>query len=493
MKRKESLAAGIILVCSVVFRLLFISTRPIWYDEAFSLLLVEQPLPKFFRGLLGDVHPPGYYLSFWGWMRIFPKSILSARLFSVVFGLASVLVIYLVGTELFSKKVGYTAAGLMAVAPFHVHYSQEIRMYSMLGFFLLLATYSMLKAISKEKWFWWVSFALSSTLAQYTHNLAIIYLVLLALSPLFFRKKKFLIHTFVASLGSLLLYIPWLSHLLSQFSKITNINWTEKPTIARIFTTLLSYISHLPIKNTLLPAVLFGVLLVTILTLWQTIRLSLEKEQEAWPGFWLAALSFGPVFLLFGISLWRPVFIERAFLASGMMFLLWVSWVFWRTKLPQIMQALLALSVVGVMGSGLYQHYTYQGFPYGPYRKLSSYFSENLSTGERVVHSNKLTMLPTYYHDSSIPQVYVDDPEGSDTDTLSDESREALGVIEKPNIEAAASQVNTIYFVIFSREISEVKEQGLKTHPYLLWLEENFRQEDLDIWQDIRVYKFRER
>jgi hypothetical protein len=68
-----------------------------------------------------------------------------------------------------------------------------------------------------------------------------------------------------------------------------------------------------------------------------------------------------------------------------------------------------------------------------------------------------------------------------------------LGVIEKPNIEAAARQADTIYFVIFSREISEVKEQGLKAHPYLLWLDENYRQEDLNIWQDIKVYKFREK
>jgi hypothetical protein len=176
-----------------------------------------------------------------------------------------------------------------------------------------------------------------------------------------------------------------------------------------------------------------------------------------------------------------------------MMFLLWVSWIFWRTDLPRFMKFVLAFIIVGVVGSGLFQHYAYKGFPYGPYRKLSIYFSGRLSERERIVHSNKLTMLPTYYHDPSLPQVYVADPEGSGTDTLSEETQAALGIVEKPSIEAAVDGASIVYFIIFSREISEVQRQGLKTHPYIFWIEENYHLRDVGIWQDIRVYSYREK
>lgn len=177
-------------------RVLGIFSRPIWYDEAFAILFSEKGMAAMLYGTLSkagggtaDIHPLGYYTLLWTWMKIFGQSVLAARLFSVVAGLASLVLVYQITRILFNKKTAILSMMLASILPFQVHFAQEIRMYSLLSFWLLLATFAFLRG-QIGSWKWWILFGVSSALAQYTHNLAAIYLIPLALTPLFQRNTK---------------------------------------------------------------------------------------------------------------------------------------------------------------------------------------------------------------------------------------------------------------------------------------------------------------
>src|SRR5512134_2915859 len=95
-----------ILVLALGVRLLGIATRPIWYDEAFSILFSEKGLSAMLYGTLAptgigsaDIHPLGYYTSLWLWMKLFGGSLVAARALSILAGLVSVYLIYLIALE----------------------------------------------------------------------------------------------------------------------------------------------------------------------------------------------------------------------------------------------------------------------------------------------------------------------------------------------------------------------------------------------------------
>ncbi len=91
-------------------------------------------------------HPP---LVFWIQhlsIKIFGENNVAMRLPSAIFGIASVYLIFLLGTALFSTTAGLVAAGLLSVTVNHVYISRVGMQESYLIFFLLTCLYFFLKA-----------------------------------------------------------------------------------------------------------------------------------------------------------------------------------------------------------------------------------------------------------------------------------------------------------------------------------------------------------
>src|SRR5574339_1196024 len=96
----------IILIVALCVRLLGIVSRPIWYDEAFAILFSEKGVNAMLYGTLAptgagsaDIHPLGYYSILWLWMKIFGESLAATRLLSILAGLISVYLVYLIALE----------------------------------------------------------------------------------------------------------------------------------------------------------------------------------------------------------------------------------------------------------------------------------------------------------------------------------------------------------------------------------------------------------
>ena len=129
------------------------------------------------------------------------------------------------------------------------------------------------------------------------------------------------------------------------------------------------------------------------------------------------------------------MYVERALLPSHAIFCIWLAWAFTQTKLPRPIQIFAFVLILLSAGTGFYQHLTYKGFPYGPYSTLDQSIQSRLEEGDMVIHSNKLTYLPSFYFDRDLPQSYLIDTVGGSTDTLSPATRKILHLTDQENIE----------------------------------------------------------
>ncbi len=481
----------LILALAFVIRLAGIASRPIWYDEAFSVLLAEQGPSAILSGTLAadvdssaaEEHPPAYYFMLWGWIHFFGNSLISVRILSVVPSLGIILCIHQIARHLFGPSAALTAAFLSAILPFQIHYGQEIRMYVFLTFWLCLATYALLKRQ-------WILFSIAAALAQYTHNLAAFYLIALAFTPIFQKDWKTLRSLTLAGFAAIILYSPWLIQLPAQISKVTSSFWIEKPGIEKLFTLFLIYLPNLPLPNDLLlPALLLATLTVT-LAAFQTYRAQKEDSQKTKNGLWLAYLSFTPPLLLWLVSQISPMYVERALLPSHAIFCIWLAWAFTQTKLPRPIQVFAFALIFVSAGMGFYQHIAYKGFPYGPFATLDQSIQNRLEQGDVIIHSSKLTYLPSFYFDRETPQSYLIDPPGSSTDTLSSATRKILHLTAQENIETASANAARVWFIVYQQSMDEFTSQGFQTHPDIEYLNSNFTLTSTETLDDVRLYLY---
>jgi uncharacterized membrane protein len=182
---KALAALSMIILMAAIIRLLIIPRQSLWSDEIFSIATatghsLEQPadesqpslgdyietsnpqLPGFYRAymsmgpasnlqsvvravFLSDTNPPLYYLLLRTWMLPMGTSDYSLRIFSTIFSLACVPLIFLVGCRVEGPTTGLIAALLFAFAPTAVFYSTEGRMYSMVWLQIVGYVYLLLR------------------------------------------------------------------------------------------------------------------------------------------------------------------------------------------------------------------------------------------------------------------------------------------------------------------------------------------------------------
>jgi hypothetical protein len=142
---------GVILIIGAVLRLHDIESRTLNHPEVYTPGIdlpwhLSNPNPRFslwqtLAGTIaGEPHPPGYYVVMLVWTKWFGSSILALRLPSVLFGVASILLIYVLARYTEDPLTALLAAAMLALNGLHLSLSQTARMYSMACFLGLLST-----------------------------------------------------------------------------------------------------------------------------------------------------------------------------------------------------------------------------------------------------------------------------------------------------------------------------------------------------------------
>jgi mannosyltransferase len=236
---KSYYALFVILFVAAVLRFFHIDYQSVWLDEIHTLNEANPnlSLAGLYDAILGaDPHPPLYFILLHFVFKIFGYTTFVARMFSAVVGVAGVAGIYFLGKELFNNKVGIYASLLLAVNYFHLFYSQEARMYSLLFLTTTFSFYFLARFIKLPTLRTALIYGISSTLMIYCHFFALFTLVSQYLILLFFvfnphktTGKKFFIYSAIAGIASLILYLPvW--GIFQKAAERTTI-WITMPTL----------------------------------------------------------------------------------------------------------------------------------------------------------------------------------------------------------------------------------------------------------------------
>jgi uncharacterized membrane protein len=133
-------------------RVLLLDQKGMWLDETFSVWVANHSLADMLQWIVKiDQHPPLYYLLLHSWIALNGDTPYNARLLSVLFGVATIPVIYLIGKRLSGVLVGLAAAVLLALSLFNIYYAQEARMYTLLTFNAAVAIYALVRLLTDSR------------------------------------------------------------------------------------------------------------------------------------------------------------------------------------------------------------------------------------------------------------------------------------------------------------------------------------------------------
>lgn len=220
----HAIALSLVLVSGSILRFFNLGNVIFYWDEplhsvriaaeSLRFVLAHNDASAFFTLLVHLLLPLG-------------KLEIMARLPSAVFGVGTIIIIYLLGKYLFSKREGLIAAFFVSFSPLLIRYSQYSRAYSVYIFLSLLSLFFFLKSTETNQTKHWVAYSLATIINLYNHMFALFVLPVFGIYASgivargFLQKKssterkfnkrifyKFVLWTFIALFLVAILYLP---------------------------------------------------------------------------------------------------------------------------------------------------------------------------------------------------------------------------------------------------------------------------------------------
>lgn len=264
------------LVAGIGFRISKINDSGLWLDEIWSMVksAPENSARAVIEGAAQDSHPPLFDLLLHYYLKVAGTSDVAAKIFPLVFGLASLYATWYVCLKITgSKEKALFALGLASLNFFTVYYSYEVRFYSLmylLSIVLLYQFWNIFKVGKLKNYVWYV---IVGILLAYTHYYGTILLFVYGITALLLLAfKQITVKAFlrfaIASVIILLAFSPWLSFM---FANSGATSWMEVPGIGTFFKFLYDYTG----KNPLEVALYFFVLIAGIVKFKANIKLNI--------------------------------------------------------------------------------------------------------------------------------------------------------------------------------------------------------------------------
>jgi mannosyltransferase len=408
-----------ILALAMILRFYGLTAAAVWGDEGSSLLLSEYAPDDLWFHAAHDVHPPLYFFLLRGWIGLLGDGIFSIRSMSAIPGVVAVgLGIWL--TRLIATRRAAVLAGiLLALLPTAVRYSQEVRMYSLLGVWLLAATLALVYWVRQpERARYLVAYVLLMTAGFYTHYFTalcvLVHWVWLGLLRLPQASSLRLITRpgwWWANVAIVVLYLPWLPNLLDLVQHVEqlkvggDIGWEDPVTLFSVPAMIWQFLIQDEGDGLWRPLfVLVPLLLIVVLgvTAW--------RDQSRYRFGWLLVLFFLlPMLLVYGVSFISPVFIERYLTVYALGLPLVVALAVDRlAPRLRVLGAALLVLFIGVELVGLKSNFTVN--EHDQFNVTVEFVNRNYQEDDRIVISDMLWYLPYVYYDETDAQLQLYTP-----------------------------------------------------------------------------------
>ncbi len=406
-----------------VFRLDAVSLRG---DEAFTVIFVQRTWAGLWKGISTvEPNPPLLYLALRVWVAIAGASEFATRYFAAFFGVLCVPLLYRLARDMFhSFALAFIAAALIAINPYQIWHSQDVRNYTLWPCLSLLALIFF--------WRWWnaerrtpqasrwysdarilnLTFYLFATLASlYTHYYDVFVLAALNLFVFSFvlweRRWRTLARWIMAQVTLVVLYAPWVLFGTNRVTTYGEASAQQSvPLLDQFSRTLATLIVGDTVPNDLKMFVWVPLAFLLFGTLVYLARR--DKIRAAFLALWIGV----PTLALYAISLGRPLFLERYLNviapADYLAFALALNAIRnGQFKIHRWVFAGVGLSFVLLSTVSLSNYYFDPAYAKAPdWRALAQYIAERQQPGDVIVQ-NFTEMSAIYYRSGNIPVTTV--------------------------------------------------------------------------------------
>jgi mannosyltransferase len=142
----------------------------LWFDEVITLVgFVRPSLGHTVTSFPSQNQHMLYSILAHACVTLLGESAWAVRLPAVLFGVASLWALFLLGRRVVGVRDALLACALCTVSYHHVWFSQNARGYTGLMFFATLATWVWLEAPRRQAWRWYVTYAITVALGMWIH------------------------------------------------------------------------------------------------------------------------------------------------------------------------------------------------------------------------------------------------------------------------------------------------------------------------------------
>ena len=395
--RQQKLTLLGLTALAFLLRLYQLDRESLWFDEALSTWFALQPLDLSIQGMLeeGLHHSPLFYIM----LRPFAAggfNEFALRLLPALLGVLAVPFLAQLGRLIASPRVGMIAALLLVINPFHVWYSRETRMYSLL---FVVAVGSMYFFAEN---FWhkstlqnWLGLAFFTAVGINAHHFAFFLpLVQFVYILATFRRNHSLLAKWAASqVLAGLFFVPWLLVVL-DWGRFYGASAAPdyRPTLFDFAETVWNFGIGYTGEVTVLVIVVLGVFLVNMLS---------GLRRLAGTKLLLLIWLLVPPVVAFGLSFRIGLYLDRYLMVAFPAFLLLLASGIESIRHRGLRLAVSAL-ILGAMLGGLGRLYFDRAvYDRADWRGVGAYLEEKVDPAKDAVatlYYQDLAPLHFYYH-----------------------------------------------------------------------------------------------
>ncbi len=307
------LILGLLVGAGAVLRFAYLTSKPFWFDECFSVELARLNWTDFLHVIWWrEANMILYYILLRGWLH-FGQSEFLIRTLSAVFAVATIPAMYWLTRQFFDRGVAFVAAALFTFNAYNVCYAQEARSYALFVLLVVLSSGFLLAWVREPIRRNRLAFMATSILAMYAHLYALLLLAAQWLALCCFGRpdstnqasgesdERLRQAWKVIAVGALPLLI------FVAKTGAGPIRWVHRPGIHDLlnFWKQISGGSSWP-----LPLIYFLLCLAALAPLGKRL-LRPDQSREVWAYHFLLVWLLFPVLLTFFLSFLRPVFLAR--------------------------------------------------------------------------------------------------------------------------------------------------------------------------------------
>jgi hypothetical protein len=347
-------------------RLYHLGSESLWYDETVSVYLATQPLPNLIAHTARDIHPPAYYLLLHAWRLLANPTVAFGLEYlyawpSLCLAMMVMALTYVLARRFFGKRVARWALAIALLHPFQVWFAQEVRMYALGAFCLMLSLWAVsplllvppsarLSPVSLPRRMF-ALYLFAALLGLYTLYYFLFWLVILNLAVLLqqWRNWRGLRTWFLLQFLLLLGWLPWLPTFLHQAATppvpAWRVPWQNATEMARAASEGLAalFVGHTPALSLKWPWTM-GALAAGVAFFVYT--KSVPRRTRI---MWLL-LAFGPLAMLLGVSLIGPPIYHVRYVATyAPIFVLLLGALLAHMQRGHALFTLLLVTAVGVL------------------------------------------------------------------------------------------------------------------------------------------------